>query len=480
MKKFFQTIILASVSLLSLTACNFSSIFDSSESEDNSSVFVYRELSNGTISISAGKAANKETSLTIPAEYDGKIVSEIAKDGFKNLSRLESVHITKNKDLTTIGSGAFSGCKALNRVAIPDTIKRIGDLAFAGNSGDLLVFCGVEESPSGYSTNFNKEWYYGVSKTFYGMDDYLDAEGYCFGIKLDETLSLCKYYGNASHLEIPLAYNQKKITDINQYAFKNSKVKSVVLSDSIKSIAPFAFYESKLLEYAFIPSTVLKIGKAAFLSNAENLIIFTETVEDPSGYHQGDTLPPITSNGPWNYSASLTLRGFSGFTETEKFVFAHSVKGEEWVARYIGEERQVSVPASFNNYKVTNIAPSAFKNQNRITQVSLPGTITRIGVEAFSGCSSLNTINFNSDNSTPASSLRFEDNCFEKTGFDSFIAPANLSYLGKFVFYNTLFDTLTFDGTKNQWSSIDKDSKWKNGSQINKIKIASSNETINL
>ena len=43
-------------------------------------------------------------------------------------------------------------------------------------------------------------------------------------------------------------------------------------------------------------------------------------------------------------------------------------------------------------YKVTEIAPGAFENNVNISEITIPGTISKIGANAFKGCSNLKTI----------------------------------------------------------------------------------------
>jgi len=49
----------------------------------------------------------------------------------------------------------------------------------------------------------------------------------------------------------------------------------------------------------------------------------------------------------------------------------------------------VAIPATINGYPVTNIDDDAFLNQRGITSVTIPNSVTSIGVEAFASCSSL-------------------------------------------------------------------------------------------
>ncbi|MGL4948642.1 MAG: leucine-rich repeat protein [Mycoplasma sp.] len=56
---------------------------------------------------------------------------------------------------------------------------------------------------------------------------------------------------------------------------------------------------------------------------------------------------------------------------------------------WIDVTTEVDIPSSLKGVPVTKIASNAFKNNNKITTIKLPITISEIGSYAFSGCSSL-------------------------------------------------------------------------------------------
>ena len=487
MKNTIKSFLMFGISILTLTACDFSSILGSLNEIDDSNapVFVTKELNDGTYSIAAGKGAKNVVDLVIPSSFEGKTISAIANYGFKGLPKLKTLHIERNKELVTIGQSAFEDCSSLHRVVIPDTIKTVGKNSFIKDSDELIIFCGKEEIPSGYNlpNSYSPAWETPTTMIFTGLDDYVENEDFCYGVKIDQSLAICRYIGEEANVVIPDTYNDTKITEIKPLSFaKHPKLRKLVLNNNITEIGKWAFYDSRKLEYALIPSSVKKIGRAAFLGNSENLLIFTETTEDPEGYFDGDNLIPSYNNGDWNYSAHLTFRGFSSIAETDTYFFAHTVKGYEWVIKYLGEETKVTIPATFNNHKVVGIGSEAFKGHNRITEVNLTSSISSIGNYAFSGCTLLQRVAFNYDNDTvtTAETLKIYDNAFEKTGLTSFWAPRNLIYLGKSVFNGTTFETITYLDSKSKWDNIEKDRYWKSGSAIKTLDIAGSTQSYSI
>lgn len=51
-----------------------------------------------------------------------------------------------------------------------------------------------------------------------------------------------------------------------------------------------------------------------------------------------------------------------------------------------------------STYNVTDIEVEAFKDCDNVTEITIPKSISKIGYNAFSGCSNLNTVNFNATN----------------------------------------------------------------------------------
>ena len=81
---------------------------------------------NSTLRIT--KYAGYDTEYVIPAEIDGKKISEIRYNAFIDCKLLTSVTIPDG--VTMIGSAAFRGCTALTDVVLPDSVTSIGGSAF--------------------------------------------------------------------------------------------------------------------------------------------------------------------------------------------------------------------------------------------------------------------------------------------------------------------------------------------------------------
>lgn len=90
------------------------------------------------------------------------------------------------------------------------------------------------------------------------------------------------YVGNDEELTVPSYIDGYKVEEISESAFKSKYLKKVTISNGIKKIGWFAFYECPALISATIPSSVESIGHTVFSSNAK----FTVYCHESSFAHQ--------------------------------------------------------------------------------------------------------------------------------------------------------------------------------------------------
>ena len=81
----------------------------------------------------------------------------------------------------------------------------------------------------------------------------------------DKEISITKYNGKATDLEIPSEIDGKKVTKISGAAFRNRRnLKSVIIPDTVTEIGSHAFADCTSLESVTIPESVTFIGSGAF------------------------------------------------------------------------------------------------------------------------------------------------------------------------------------------------------------------------
>ncbi|MGN0475228.1 MAG: S8 family serine peptidase, partial [Acutalibacteraceae bacterium] len=115
----------------------------------------YILLDDGTAKITS--CVNETTDLEIPAQIDGKAVTEIAANAFCNYTSLQSVSIPSS--VNKIGNGAFDGCTNLTKITVESGSITYGSNIFGENTG-VKVFCNFGSSTAEYCEKNGIDYYY--------------------------------------------------------------------------------------------------------------------------------------------------------------------------------------------------------------------------------------------------------------------------------------------------------------------------------
>jgi len=375
--------------------------------------FRYTEKPDGTYSISASAYSYGKEEIIIPSSYNGKKITSIDSNGFSGMKSLKSVRFADNSNITSIGKNAFNSCSSLKYVVIPDNIISIDSYAFNQCSEELMIYCEAESKPSGYYTNSynDSDWYGSADKIWWGTYDYFVSENYIYGLKLNDTLIICKYLMEDEDVIILDEYNKYKVSEIGRYSFYNkTKIKSVNLPKSlleiqqnafnkcsqlekieipagVKKIGTYAFSECSSLKFAKIPDTVVTIDSYAFNKCSEELMIYCEAESKPNGYYTNSY-----NDSDWYGNADIVWWGMLDYIETDNYIFGVKIDETLSVSKYIGDEVNVIVPSGFDGKDVTSIGSYAFQGKNRVKTISLPDSLKKIASYSFNKCSQLEKI----------------------------------------------------------------------------------------
>ncbi|MBR3864012.1 MAG: leucine-rich repeat domain-containing protein [Clostridia bacterium] len=292
-------------------------------------------------------------------------VTSIGECAFRNCWLLENIQIPDS--VTSIGGGAFQRCQSLKSIEIPSSVTSIGKDVFAECYRLVEI---VNRSP-----------YITIEKGMSGIDDYafaiynsddvfektklLNDNGYIIYSDGNKKI-LVDYIGTETNLILP-----SYITEINNNAlYYRDSPTSVVIGEGVTSIGEDAFFACyKLVEV---------INKSSHIT--------VEKGSSDNGYVGYYALS--VSNCDNNYVSKLTTdeNGYILYTDDEDVI----------LVGYVGSETDLIVPAG-----VTKINDFAFYieyyrsfNSDSITSIEIPNSVTSIGDSAFANCSSLTEVNY--------------------------------------------------------------------------------------
>lgn len=143
------------------------------------------------------------------------------------------IEVVIKSGVTGVGSGAFTGCTALKKVSISDTVKKLDLNAFSGCTA-LEAFA-VED----------------------GNEAYASADGVLFNA--GKTLLISCPVGKTGAYTVP-----ETVTEIEKSAFAASGVESVSMSDAVNAVGEGAFSNCSKLKSAVLPKGLKELKKSLF------------------------------------------------------------------------------------------------------------------------------------------------------------------------------------------------------------------------
>ena len=283
--------------------------------------------------------------------------------------------VTIPNTVTKIGENSFCGCERLPRIIIPDGVTELGQSAFHGCNALAFVHLppNLTEIPIAAFKN-------------------------CISL-------------NA--ITIP-----DGVTIIGSGAFsKCSSLKSVNIPESVTTIEHNAFSNCSSLTSVFIPYKVTDLQWSLFYG-CTSLTSVTVDIDTPlSIYHS--TFPNranATLTVPYGCKGAYSKADYwSEFKEIVEMPstetptiddIAYEVDIPSKTAKVIAKEPtytgSVSIPESIRyrgkTYIVTGIDGKAFRNCTELAAITIPSSVTTVGYNAFSGCTSLESASISSRN----------------------------------------------------------------------------------
>lgn len=152
---------------------------------------------------------------------------------------------------------------------------------------------------------------------------YYVSGDYEYGLIRGGAVSVTEYLGTETDVVIPKKIDGYTVAAINDRAFKNQNVKSVVMPDTIEEIDESAFEGCKKLEYVKIPPSVERIGKKAFKDCTSLSLVDFGEINDNLSYIKEEAFAGCTS------LKELTLPGSTVYdlSKSATFVYEDFING---------------------------------------------------------------------------------------------------------------------------------------------------------
>ena len=357
---------------------------------------IFKLSENGdTITGLTDYGKNKYTEIVIPAEIDDVKIISIGEKAFYKCSGLTSVTIPDS--VISIGDYAFYNCSGLTSITITDGVTSIGNWAFQKCSGLTNLTIGNSVTSIGNAAFENCSGLKNISIPNSVISIGSAAFEYCNGL---------------TSITIP-----NSVTSLGSSAFFGcSKLTNVTIGNSVTSIGDYAFGECFKLTSIIIGNSVTSIGENAFLCCSRLTSI---TIPDS-----------VTSIGGLAFDSCSGLKGVY-ITDLEKWCkisFDGSEANPLTYAHNLYLNNQLVTDLVIPN-TITTINNSVFKGGSGLTSVKIPDSVTFIGVAAFSGCSGLESITI------PNSVTSIGNNAFSGcSGLKSVTIPNSVTSLGSSAF----------------------------------------------
>ena len=221
-------------------------------------------------------------------------VTNIGKRAFANCRSLTEVVIPNS--VTNIGKGAFHKCESLTEVVIPNSVTSIGDCTFLGCSSLTEVVIPNSVTSIGNRTFLGcsslTEVVIPDSVTNIGKGAFAKCSSLTEVVIPNSVVCINRnpffdWNGKLECLSPSFVYEDNILFNKDKsriISFRNQKLTSYVIPNSVTSIGDFAFFRCKSLTEVVISNSVTSIGEFAF-SRCESL---TEVVIPDSVTSIGD------------------------------------------------------------------------------------------------------------------------------------------------------------------------------------------------
>lgn len=378
-----------------------------------------------TIGNKAFESCSSLTEVTV-----GNTVKEIGDEAFSSCSKLQNIVLGNPSEVCEnpfmVIKNAFDDPHDSCAVTLGSAVKEIEDYTFNSYRSVTSLTIGVGNRAMLMMSNIGRVFNNNKLTKIVVMDGntYYDSRNDCNALIETPTNTLL--------LGCPLTIIPNSVTAIGDFAFSNCKdLTTINIPNSVTAIGDHAFSDCTGLTTVNIPNSVTDIGDAAF-SNCKGLtaVNIPESVtaigdaafSDCTGLTAVNIPDSVTTIGRYAFyntritsidiPYSVTTIGNWAFDQCIDLTdLSYNAKNIEYLTGFGNQIERVTIgpkveklPQNFlNNSKITEvtipnsvtiISFNAFKDCKGLTTVKFPDTLNRIEGSAFSGCTGLTNIKF--------------------------------------------------------------------------------------
>ena len=394
------------------------------------------DIKNTSYASEGGVLYNKQKTQIVSVPLNIKMViipdgvNSIADNTFENCSNLTSVVIPDS--VTSIGGKAFYNCNSLTEMTLPFVGESKDAKEKSYSSAFGYIFGGVTSSSSDP-----------INGATYQGNRYGGYYHYYIPTSLTEVtitggdIIYSAFYNCSSLTSVTIGNN---VTSIDNYAFyKCSSLISVEIGDGVENIGEYAFYNCSNLTDVEIPDSVTSIGYSAFYDCSSLTSVVIGNSVTSIGERAFSNCSSLTSVEIGEGVASVGENAFSRCSNlTDLYITdiaawcnisgINNLMSYGSSAKYLYLNNELVTKLEIPN-TITEIKAYAFSNCSSLTSVEMPNSVTSVGFNAFSGCGGLTSVEI-------GNSVESIDNYafYYCSSLTEIVIPNSISSIGTYTF----------------------------------------------
>lgn len=370
----------------------------------------------------------------------GNNVTEIGSDACSQIDNLKTVNIKKsvkkieseafsyNYELTKVNfeegikiiyASAFFDCPNLKTISLPNSVNRVGANFFGYEIGENTYFQKIKGTTiTGYKGSNVEKYASSCGITFKSAGQYKPAtneSNYNYEIDDNGDADITDYYGQGGDVVVPEKLNGYNVCDIEDDIFCESVFYSIddenkeVIYKKFDYITSISLPENLPYFYQPYRDCVPKLN-TIIINNPEfefdecdwGYVPIYDDDGEVTDYKKisGFTIKGLTNSTAEEYAKNnnfkfVSIGEYTPIVNDTDFSYSDNGDGTAMITGYRGEDKDVTIPATINGFKITKIYSFCMRLQgnNTVESVTIGNNVKEIRRWAFKKCSKLKTVN---------------------------------------------------------------------------------------